>query len=81
MSQALDKTSRIRAHKGAITTPVLILHAGKDAFVINPSRDELHKMFTNSRVILFPDSKHEILMERDSIRNKAMGEVECFFAN
>ena len=81
VNQALDKTTRIRSHKGAITSPILILQAGKDAFVINPSRDELHKMFTNARIIDFPDSKHEILMERDGIRNKAMGEVECFFTN
>ena len=79
VNQALDTTATIRGHKEPVPVPVLVFQAGQDAFVMNPSRSELHRIFPNVRIICFPDSKHEILMERDAVRDKAIGEIAGFF--
>ena len=35
----------------------------------------------DAHLVKFPDSKHEILMERDEIRDRALGKILEFFKN
>lgn len=51
-----------------ITTPVLVLGAGKDRIVDTAATARFAKRLPNGTYIEFADSEHEILMENDSIR-------------
>ena len=79
--QALEQTCKIRKQATAVGTPTLILQAGDDEFVINPSSAELQRMFSSPKRLFFEDSKHEILMEKDMIRDAAMKATLEFYGN
>ena len=81
VKQALGQTYKIRKQATAVRTPTLILQAGDDSFVINPSSAELQCMFSSPKTLFFEDSKHEILMEKDPIRDAAMKATLNFFSN
>lgn len=73
--QAVRSTGRIRDALPSLRTQTLILQSGQDSFVINepPPPGE------NFRSLLFPEARHELLMERDETREKALGEIVRFF--
>lgn len=81
VARALDQTSRLRANPGRVETPVLVLEAGRDEFVSYPPDAELRRMFPKVRIVRFPESKHEILFERDEIRSHALAEILRFCGN
>lgn len=60
----------------AIKIPCFIASAGKETFVSNNAIRRASKIMPNAKLLELPDSRHEILMERDSIR-KAF--VDGFF--
>lgn len=73
--QAVRATRRIREALPSLRMKTLILQSGQDSFVINepPPPDE------KFRSLLFPEARHELLMERDETREKALGEIIRFF--
>jgi lysophospholipase len=75
--QAVRATRRIRDTLPSLRTKTLILQSGQDRFVINepPPPGE------NFRALLFPGARHELLMESDPIRKKALAEIVGFFEN
>ncbi len=79
--QSLKQTSLIRRYLFRIKAKILILQAGKDQLVMNRDENIAHAAIAGSQLITFPDSKHEILMECDPIRNQAIREIETFFGN
>jgi lysophospholipase len=79
--QSLEHTACVRRNESHVRTKILILQAGKDQLVINKDENEASKVIPNSRLIKFPDSKHELLMESDPIRERVMSEILDFFAN
>ena len=64
-----------------VTTPVLLLSAPKDAIV----RSEAHRMVAarlgNATLKEYPDAKHELLMERDDIRDRVWADIDAFLAS
>lgn len=74
---------RSKAEAAKITTPVLLLQAGKDLYVVNDGQDEFCANMGPERCQLvagpFKEAKHELLMEVDAIRDQAMGLVLRFF--
>jgi len=66
-----------------ITIPVLLLQAGKDVIVSNQAQLEfimsLEKNGTTANLERLEKSKHEILFENDSIRNRALQTTHDFF--
>ena len=81
VNTSLSKTRRIRSKEAAITVSTLLLEAGKDQLVGSQAESQAGAMIPHSRLILFPESQHEILMEKDTIRDKALSEIERFFAD
>jgi lysophospholipase len=81
VARALEETTLIRTHPGQVDLPVLVLEAGRDAFVRNPPDDELRRMLPGARIVRFPESRHELLFERDGIRDRAIREILRFFVN
>jgi len=81
VNQAMNRTPIIRKHLSKIDKRVLILQAGKDQLVMNPDQDRASTQIPRARLMTFPDSKHEILTERDPIRDRALGQILKFFNN
>ncbi|MGQ0526482.1 MAG: alpha/beta fold hydrolase [Alphaproteobacteria bacterium] len=53
-----------------LTTPCLFAIAGTESFVDNPVSRRIAGYSKTTRILEFPDSRHEILMERDAIRGR-----------
>lgn len=73
--QTLLASPRIRQAAFSLQAPTLILQSGQDRLVIN----EPPPQGPNITTLTFPDARHEILMERDPIRDQALGEILRFF--
>ena len=75
--ESLKFTKKI--HKLTIKTPVLLFQSGKDE-VVKPSRQNAFCREIFCQMIKVPEAKHELLMEKDSIRNPILNQIESFFA-
>ena len=64
----------------AITTPVLICGAGKDRICVTDATVSFARRMPAARYLEIADSEHEILMERDSIREQFWGAFDDFLA-
>ncbi|WP_165312586.1 alpha/beta fold hydrolase [Vibrio ziniensis] len=68
-----------------ITIPTLVLQGGKDTVVSNAAQIKfiarLAKTNPNSKLLLINDAKHEILFEKDELRNQALDAILQHFAN
>jgi alpha-beta hydrolase superfamily lysophospholipase len=63
-----------------IPVPVLLFQAGADQLVMPDGQDAFCAGAPNCRLEYFPDAGHEILMERDDIRNRALDLVRGFLS-
>lgn len=79
--RAMDKVTAGDGGLGAVSTPVLILSAPDDEIVDAASHLVVARRFPNARLVDFPGAKHELLMERDAIREKVWRAVDDFFAD
>ena len=79
VSKALNAAPSIRKQAGNIRNRTMILEAGKDRLVLNSSMEEAARLIGNCRLVVFPESKHEIFMESDPIRDKALSGILRFF--
>lgn len=78
---AIARTAEIRKRLPEIKANVLILQAGKDQFVMNTDQEMAATTIPGALLLRFPDARHEILMESDPIRQKALSEIIRFFEN
>lgn len=60
-----------------VETPVLLLQAGLDQ-TVKPARQEAFCKKGMCELITYPEAFHEILMEKDSIRDEAINEIKSF---
>jgi lysophospholipase len=60
-------------------TPTLLLEAGSDQVVMTGAEDRYCNDASRCQKITYPDAQHEILGERDSIRNDALANTVRFF--
>ncbi len=77
LSESINASKKALNNSGKIEIPVLILKAEKDAIVKPESMDALCEE-TDCEKVSFKDAKHEILMERDFIRNVAVDSIRKF---
>ena len=75
--RALDSTARIRSAAGCLGPETLILEAGHDSFVI-PFHPQASAAHSGPRIILFPQGRHELLMESEPIRQEAISAILSF---
>ncbi len=68
------------SYLAAIRTPVLMGSAGQDSFVDSTAHREACAKLPDCRVVQYPDSRHELLMETDAIRTPWLNEIERFVA-
>lgn len=62
-----------------IATPVLLLQAGLDQ-TVKPGRQDSFCKKEICELINYPEAFHEILMEKDSIRDQAMNEIKAYLS-
>lgn len=60
-----------------IETPVLLLQAGLDQ-TVKPARQESFCKKGMCELVTYPEAFHEILMEKDVIRDEALNEIKSF---
>ena len=65
---------------GKIQTPSLIIRAGNDKIVSAEAQEKFVKLNNNISAVLINDAKHELLMEKDEFRIKALKEVLKIFS-
>ncbi len=60
----------------AIKTPILLALAGKEELVDNQTIKRAANLLPQAKTLEFPESGHEILMEKDDIRNKLLATLQ-----
>jgi lysophospholipase len=77
--ESLKTLKNIQNSEYVLNTPLLLLQAGDDSIVKPGGQNQFCEVARNCRKIVFPSSKHEILMERDLIRDQALQMISEFF--
>jgi lysophospholipase len=75
--QALNRSQRIRKGCRYLRADTLILEAGRDSFVI-PFHAPVSAAHPGPKIMVFPEGRHELLMERDPIRRDALRSIFAF---
>ncbi len=75
VNESLKATKKI--HKAPFATPVLLFQAGQDEIVKNERQNAFCRDFC--KLILLPEARHEILMEKDEIRTPVLHQIKSFF--
>ena len=58
---------------------MLLLQAGNDTLVENRGQDQVCADAKYCEKLHFPTARHEILLENDAIRNRAIDSIKSFF--
>ena len=64
----------------AIRLPILMGSASQDTFVNSVVHLEACARLPACRLLQYPESRHELLMEIDAVRSPWLNEIERFFA-
>lgn len=64
----------------AIETPVLVCQSALERIVCNRSQTELARRLPSGRLVVFPDARHEVLMELPPVRERFFATFEAFLA-
>jgi len=78
LSEAMDMGSLIVKNRKTFQTATLLMQAEVDDIVCNSAQNQFAHDMSNCRLIRLKDSRHEILQENDSIRNRAMVQIHKF---
>jgi len=79
LCQALDGSSRAQGSGPSSSTPTLMFIAGKDTIVKPAGQQRYCGQAPRCTLVTLDDAKHEILQERDDLRNDAMTKIVKFF--
>ncbi len=79
LSETLKGTAVIREAAPSLTTPLLFFQAGQDSFVVSDESKSFCQRVPHCEVKEFPEAKHEILQESDTIRDEALNQALQFF--
>jgi len=82
--RAFESTRRLRddARLKAMRIPLLMIVAEADKLVSPKAALQVAGKLPDVRVVRFgKESAHEILREADSVRNRAIGEIDIFLAS
>lgn len=70
--EALRATDAMRRDAGALRDPALLLQAGREELVDNAGQDEVAAGAARCRKQVVAEGKHELLLERDDLREEAL---------
>lgn len=60
------------------TSPTLLLQAENERIVMNPAEDRFCQTVTSCKEVILTNSFHNLLLEKDSIRDQAIFEIHTF---
>lgn len=60
--------------------PVLVLCAPADKVVDPGAQEAVARRFPHGTLVRYPDARHEVLMERDEIRDRVWADIDAFLA-
>ncbi|SMF57821.1 alpha/beta fold hydrolase [Pseudobacteriovorax antillogorgiicola] len=78
---SLEATWRMKDDASKLKIPLFILQAGDDALVETEGQDYVCKRARNCFKMVFPNAKHELLHEKDIVRDKVIAEVVDYLLN
>ena len=81
VNESMRETKTIRANTSKIKANILMYQAGLDQFVVNAAENDACSEIQTCHIVSFPNAQHEILMEKDSIRDSAFQQIDSFFSN
>jgi lysophospholipase len=64
-----------------LDVPVLILRAENDAYTQPSGQDTFCKRAPDCTLVSFPEAKHELLQEKDEVRDRVMKQIKGFLSN
>ena len=77
LQQVMNAGRKIRKNEGNFNVPVLLFQAGQDRFVNLDAEDDFCLASPSNRMVLrFENSRHEVLMENDDIRDSAIKAIK-----
>lgn len=79
VERSLTASSRIAERMSEVTSPLSIFQAGRDQIVKLPKQSRGCEMAKACILVRYPNAQHEILMEKDSIRDDAFTQIESHF--
>ena len=82
LNTAFDSLDIIQKHGffENISTPVIMAVAGQDHLIDPAWQQKAARAMPNTRLVTYPDARHEILHEIDSIRQDWLGQAQNFMA-
>jgi len=80
VKEAIRATWYMRERAAELREPILLLQAGSDEVVLTGGQDYVCQQAKNCRKVAFPEARHEIHIEKDSIRQTWMSEARAFLA-
>ena len=80
LAAAFRSGAAILRQAPSIRVPVLTLLAGQERLVDNAASRRVAQRMPQCRVSVYPDARHEILMERDDIRSAFWRDADDFLA-
>ncbi len=80
LSEALAATRQVMAMDTRSLPPALLLQGERDRMVGKEEQQEFCAGAADCRLVSFPGARHEVLMEEDVIRDKAIAEIRRFLA-
>jgi lysophospholipase len=78
LKESIAASRKARCLSKQNNIPILLLQAGEDTVVRNSAQNTFHKNSSCCNKIFLDHARHEILMEVDSIRNKAIDYIKKF---
>jgi len=78
LGEAIKITRKIFKGRAKLEIPILVMQAQADELVCNKTQDRFVLKLKNGRIIRLKESRHEILQERSSIRNRAFVQIHKF---
>ncbi len=80
LAAALRSMDWLRGQAGAVTTPLLIVGAGKDRICVTAQARDFARHAPHAEYVEIAEAAHEILMERNPIRAQFWSAFDAFFA-
>ena len=78
--QALSALEYIQENAHHISLPCLVLRSGGDLIVSNDAIDEIHQKLKDSEMLTIENAMHELLFEKDSMREQCLNAIEQFIS-
>ncbi|MBY0414261.1 MAG: alpha/beta fold hydrolase, partial [Bdellovibrionales bacterium] len=79
LNEVMSATKKVRKHYADITIPLRVFHAGFETYSEKSEMIRLCEEAPHCNRTYLPESKHEVLMDKDSNRDVVISELEKFF--